>query len=336
MKPALHSTGIRQYVFACTLCILSFTGLAIPPSLILPPAGFNNAPVAVDDYAMGTTNSQVTGNFIANDSDPDGDLLSVEGVTINIRGPHLLISTYATATGGSIRLYSDGTFSYLSPFNYKGNDDFTYTICDVNFSPLCATATIHIIVMTALALPVNLSQFNGKRSGKDNLLQWVTAQESNSDHFEVETGIDNNAFVKIASAPAKGYSNTTQSYNFVHRNSTASINYYRLKMVDKDGKAWYSKTLIVRSDAAGIETAVVYPNPFIDKAELVMNSSRAETVTLHIYDSKGMLRATQKAQTVKGLNVITINNPGNLQPGSYFLEAAGTVNVVKAKLVKGM
>lgn len=336
MKPYLRSGGIWQYVLACTLCILSFTGLAIPPSLILPSTCFNNAPVALDDYAMGSTNNNVTGNYIANDTDPDKDSLSIEGITINVTGPHLLISTYGTRMGGSINLYSDGTFNYLCPLNFRGNDEFTYTICDVTLSPLCATATIHITVLAPLVLQVNLSQFSGKRWGKDNLLQWVTAQESNSNHFEVEASIDNNTFVKIDSVHAHGWSNTAQAYSFVHRNPTASINYYRLKIVDKDGKAWYSKILIVRNDAAGIELTMIYPNPFMDKVELVMNSNCNETVTIHIYDSKGVLSATRKAQTVRGLNVITINKLGNLQAGSYLLEVTGAARLVKAKLVKGM
>lgn len=336
MKPALLQGSIKQYVFAFIFCILSITFFGKHPSFGRASTCFNSAPVASDDYGMGSTNTYVTGNYIANDSDPDKDSLSVEGVTINVNGQRSLINTHTTQMGGTIMLYSDGSFSYLSPFNFAGNDAFNYTICDVTVFPLCAVATIHIVVLAPLVLPVNLSQFTGKRSGKDNLLQWVTTQENNSDHFEIETGIDNNSFVKITSVNAKGFSNIPQQYSFIHRNSTAAINYYRLKMVDKDGKASYSKILVVRNDVAGIELAMLYPNPFSDKVQLVINNSRNEAVTIHIYDSKGMLLTTLNEQTVKGLNVITINNLGNLQPGSYFFEVTGTVNLIKAKLVKGM
>ena len=339
MKSFLPLKGTKHSALVVILCLSATFGFTKPGNnSSLPDANklFNSPPVAGDDYAHLVVNTTITESYIHNDMDPDGDSLSINGMTINTAAAPILIETIYTDQGGIISFYTDGLYTYTPPVNYAGNDQVVYQVCDVTARPLCTTATIYFNIRSGNVLPLGISSFNGKKAGKDILLQWTTAQENNSDHFEIETGIDNNSFEKITSVNAKGFSNIPQQYSFIHRNSTAAINYYRLKMVDKDGKASYSKILVVRNDVAGIELAMLYPNPFSDKVQLVINNSRNEAVTIHIYDSKGMLLTTLNEQTVKGLNVITINNLGNLQPGSYFFEVTGTVNLIKAKLVKGM
>ncbi|MEJ7609774.1 MAG: Ig-like domain-containing protein [Ferruginibacter sp.] len=110
----------------------------------------NDPPVAGDDFGYTTINKPVTGSFIGNDSDPNGDPVSYNGVTIVSGGPHTAIgSPVATLQGGTIQFYTDGTYTYTPPSGYTGPDRITYSICDVTVvapQPLCATATIHLLV----------------------------------------------------------------------------------------------------------------------------------------------------------------------------------------------
>lgn len=76
----------------------------------------NCAPVAVDDTATTVNGFPVTIPVLANDSDPDGDTLTVTSVTDPPNG---------TAVNNG-----DGTVTYTPDCGFFGIDTFNYTISD--------------------------------------------------------------------------------------------------------------------------------------------------------------------------------------------------------------
>jgi hypothetical protein len=128
---------------ACATANVTITVLGDPNG----PA--NDPPVAGDDFVFTYYNTPVTGNYIGNDYDLNGDSLSFNGITINISGPATPITTLATEEGGEVIIYSDGTFLYTPADGFSGSDRVVYEICDVTDvepQPLCASATIHMLV----------------------------------------------------------------------------------------------------------------------------------------------------------------------------------------------
>jgi hypothetical protein len=338
MKPALP-IGMRQSLLVLVLFLLTVACLANPGAPLTHKSwghNFNTAPVAIDDYGLLTGNTTFDSNFSGNDFDPDGESLSMDNNTIVPGGPHDLVKTMITQKGGCIKFYADGLYSFTPALNYSGFDQVTYTICDVNPLPLCSSATIYFTIMPSsrLPLPVNLLQFTGKRSGKDNLLQWITAQENNLHHFELEMSTDNRIFTTIATVNAKGNMSIQQQYSSVDRSAISSVNYYRLKLVDWDRKAAYSKIVAIRGDGSGIILNTVYPNPFHDKIELALTSDRVQPIAIRLYDMSGKLCASKEVPAVKGLNVISMKDMEKLQPGMYFLKVTGTIVLMETKLLK--
>ena len=110
----------------------------------------NDPPIAGDDFGYTTINKSVTRTFISNDSDPNGNPVSYNGITIVPGGPHTSIGApLATAQGGTLQFYADGTYLYTPPAGYIGPDRVNYQICDVTVvapQPLCADATIHLLI----------------------------------------------------------------------------------------------------------------------------------------------------------------------------------------------
>jgi len=110
----------------------------------------NDAPFAGDDFAVTTNDISISGNFIQNDSDPNANPLTVNGVLINSAGSPVAIGApRATLNGGTIQFYANGTYSYVPAENFVGTDSYVYTVCDqtnVNPQPLCASGTITILV----------------------------------------------------------------------------------------------------------------------------------------------------------------------------------------------
>ncbi|WP_223789676.1 Ig-like domain-containing protein [Marinicella meishanensis] len=92
----------------------------------------NTAPVAVDDAYFTNMNQSRTINVLLNDSDPDGDPLTL--VSVNTDG----------LIGEVIDVNADGTMTYVPPADWCGETSFTYTITDGTQE---ATATV---VMTVL------------------------------------------------------------------------------------------------------------------------------------------------------------------------------------------
>ena len=94
----------------------------------------NASPVAVDDEAVTDTNTQVTIDVLANDSDPNGDPIRVISVT--------------DPANGSVTVEDDGSLTYYAPApGFKGPDNFDYTIADDNGGT--ATATVRVTVRNA-------------------------------------------------------------------------------------------------------------------------------------------------------------------------------------------
>jgi gliding motility-associated-like protein/uncharacterized repeat protein (TIGR01451 family) len=95
----------------------------------------NRPPVAMNDINNTLMNSEVSGNVLTNDSDPDGDTIA------------LILTPYAFPSNGTVALKADGTYTYTPDKDFIGEDFFLYVICEVGTNPvLCDTAIVTIEV----------------------------------------------------------------------------------------------------------------------------------------------------------------------------------------------
>ena len=90
----------------------------------------NNRPVAINDEATTESNIPVNINILSNDKDPDGDKLSVMGVSRPVRG--------------TIESDADGMIIYSPLKSWSGTERFGYTISDGRGG--VATGTVTVIV----------------------------------------------------------------------------------------------------------------------------------------------------------------------------------------------
>jgi len=90
----------------------------------------NTPPVANDDSTQTTTNTAVEIAVLSNDTDADGDTLSVTDVT--------------QGTNGSVSINGGSTVTYTPNNGYVGGDSFTYTLSDGNGGIDTATVTVNV------------------------------------------------------------------------------------------------------------------------------------------------------------------------------------------------
>lgn len=92
-----------------------------------PPVSTNNAPVAVNDSATMPSVTAITVAVLNNDSDPDGD--------------NLTVTTVSKPAKGTVSINSDGSLTYTPGNRFKNADSFSYTISDGDKT---ATATVSL------------------------------------------------------------------------------------------------------------------------------------------------------------------------------------------------
>jgi hypothetical protein len=160
-------------------------------------------------------------------------------------------------------------------------------------------------------LPQILESFTATKVNTGGLLQWVTVQESNTDKFIIEKSTSGSSYVSIGEVKAAGNSSTTKEYQFTDPRLSNGINYYRLKMVDKDGKYTYSPIRKLSSNDDEI-IVTVYPNPA--NTDRLYVSTSANCSLLELRDVQGRLIKSMKTQGTQ--HTFTLQAIAN---GTYFL-----------------
>jgi hypothetical protein len=92
-----------------------------------------------------------------------------------------------------------------------------------------------IIVKEESFLPVRLQSFTAHLIEDKVLLHWETASEHDSDYFSIQRIGANNQWESIGSLKAKGFSETSQKYQFVDDHPPLGRVYYRLMQWDYAG-----------------------------------------------------------------------------------------------------
>lgn len=100
-----------------------------PPPPDPPPPPPNRQPTAADDVAATDEDTSIAIDVLANDSDPDDDVISVTAL--------------GAASHGQVTI-ENGLVRYEPDSNYHGSDSFTYVISDGTNSPVTAETTVTV------------------------------------------------------------------------------------------------------------------------------------------------------------------------------------------------
>lgn len=171
------------------------------------------------------------------------------------------------------------------------------------------------LVEPGVVVPVTLLSFKGYLNNNKILLDWRTSSEQNSKHFELEKSSDGVNFRSIGIVAAAGNSSSDRSYNFTDR-QVNELNYYRLKMVDIDGRFIYSKTILIKKPNANQDVLVVN-NPFrsfIDVRFTRLPKQNVQMMLLNMTGAKIYSNQYEAAEQIRfDLSSVSISN------GTYML-----------------
>ena len=138
-------------------------------------------------------------------------------------------------------------------------------------------------------LPVKMVQFDVAKQEPDALITWSTASEDNSDYFGVEKSTDAKTWTTISRIPAAGESHTLTKYTALDKHTVPGMNYYRLRLADKNGSYSYTEVKSVMFGTRGTEEEFsLYPNP---ATSTIRFNGVKGNAAITIYTSDGRLVA---------------------------------------------
>ncbi|MCF8407136.1 MAG: tandem-95 repeat protein, partial [Chitinophagaceae bacterium] len=153
--PLANYNGIAPTV---TYTISDGNGGTTTASLIITISPVNDNPLAVNDTkSINEDASSATGNVLTNDSDVDGDALSVtQFVIAGLNGTFTAGQTATIAGVGTLQINANGNYTFVPTANYNGSaPTVTYSISDGNGGTATATLIIRTDSVNDIPIAVN-------------------------------------------------------------------------------------------------------------------------------------------------------------------------------------
>ncbi|OQP67570.1 T9SS type A sorting domain-containing protein [Niastella populi] len=266
LQPQLQSTGGLGYHYAVFTITFVNVGTTVPT----PVFNFSSVFMGLDGSNQMTEFNSIT---VANptwaycSSTPkvavsqDGDMVWGTATNSNPTGGQGIDETDSTQM---FRVSSSAPTTvtmrvgfYQHQNGWSGNDLFSLNMRGNELQPI--------------VLAAKLAGFTAQLANEKVWLTWSASQEQNLSHYCIERSYDNKNYEQAALLfPAEEVTGLNNySYKDAIKNSAAAVIYYRLKMVDKDGRFKYSETKFVRlgngSDSAKI---AAYPNPVVNELHI--------------------------------------------------------------------
>ncbi len=189
------------------------------------------------------------------------------------------------------------------------------------------------ITVVASSLPLKLLSFTGKINNEKINLQWETTNEKNILEFEIER-MNTNTWNKIGFVPPATGGLISNQYTYMDSLPLFGINYYRLKIIDIDGKFVYSDIISFEINPTNNLIHQNFPNPFSNYTNIKFEIAQKSAVKIIVYNAVGI----QMAVLVDEMKLPGVYqaqwNIANAAQGNYFYKLIVDDNVVVKKMLK--
>lgn len=298
--------------------------------LVLPGSVFN---VAGIDIAVDYVSYDNNGSLFTRDKfnfGPSGQKLSIAFALVSGSGFTLVTANnlYNMPTDGLFHHYD---FRYdnvagVAKITVDGNVVYTY-----NGTPGAALywtgagdATVaanitgggnNVAVMDNLviqniassSLPLSLLSFNAANHTGMAQLSWATTREMNVDAFIVQRSDDGFSFTDIKRVSANNGYALTNNYTVTDSTPLKPVSFYRLRMVDIDGKFTYSGIRQVSFSNSGQTQVSCYPNPATSSVYLHLSNATTGMYRYTVTTVDGKTLMAQRINTNAGTQDIPID-----------------------------
>ena len=178
-------------------------------------------------------------------------------------------------------------------------------------------------IQNILLLPIKIISFTALPKGTAVELNWTVAQQLDVNNYQVEYSANGVDFAKTITTVGASATNNA-AYITTDGTPQPGTNYYRIKVINKNGSVVYSEIRKVNFGKAGAVT--IYPNPASDKVNITLPTSLTnKSALISILNVEGkMISQLQIAKTGQTETV----NVSSLPNGTYILRIVTNTEVV--------
>ncbi len=171
-------------------------------------------------------------------------------------------------------------------------------------------------------LPVTMSNLGVNYNAGVATLNWTALYESNMKGYEVERSLDGIFFENVGFVGARNQLGISQLYQFSNNiaNTAGKVVYYRLHIIDLDGKMRYSNIVMVRKDKNAAVGFSISPNPATTRTQLRIEAVAGGKAEITLSDAAGRVVSRQSALIATGSNLIVLDGLGRLGNGVYHVK----------------
>ncbi|MBC8212500.1 MAG: tandem-95 repeat protein [Gammaproteobacteria bacterium] len=190
---------------------------------ILAVAGTNSSPNAVDDVASTISGVSINiSNALANDTDPDGDSLTITGFT--------------QPTNGAVSRTSSGAFSFVPAAGFTGNTVFSYSISDSRGGQDTAQIAITVTNAPVVTPPVSTGTPPVADAGSNQTVNEQTAVTLNGSGSDADGTIASVLWTQISGASVNLNGATTTAASFTAPTVTqVTVLTFSFRVTDNSG-----------------------------------------------------------------------------------------------------
>lgn len=274
----------------------------------------NAAPAAIWSFALKAVLSGTSGTALGTFSttNPNVHIASSE-----IKTSNAVVSSGSSYTYTGLKWIAPGTGASAVSFymtGIAGNDD------GAESGDYVYSNSILNIVM-----PVVLGDFTVCWQENQALLKWNSLTEVNAGYYTVERSYNGIDFEKAGTVDAAGNSAIGRNYSYTDKTILPSAGklYYRLLIVDKDGKGQYSK-VIVLSNTVDTYLDKIYPSVLLTGGMLHIDvvSKTGQVCNIEIFNSGGQKIRNGSWMLKKGINNIEMKSFNGFATGIYYFKIA--------------
>ncbi len=176
-------------------------------------------------------------------------------------------------------------------------------------------------------LATNILSFNSNKEGNTAKLMWNIDNALDYVSFEVERSTNGTFFESIGTIRAIDNPN---KYNFIFfdNNLLTGTGFYRIKIIQKNGGAIYSRTISILNKSDNYYT--ITPNPATDHILIKNENLTSITADITLYDATGRVVIQIGGQSFSNNGSVKVD-VRKLGVGDYFIKIAspGTKNYTK-------
>jgi hypothetical protein len=179
-------------------------------------------------------------------------------------------------------------------------------------------------------VPLRLISFTAERHNSISFLNWVTDNEENVDHFDVQRSYDAVNYSTIGKVTARN-TGSRQVYSFEDHAALNGVAYYRIKSIDRDASFSYSRIAVV-AENDNSSTDLYALNPARNAITVFNRTGHEEQFGYRLYTTTGQLLL--KGNMNIGSNSGTaLPLPPGVAAGLYLLEMENTKTLFRQKIL---